>query len=94
MNIPHDRFCVLPWVSLETSPVGTVRPCCLAEEEIVDDAGNKFDLNTASFTGIQNSKYMKDLRQQFLEKKTTTDLQKVLERRTCRSDQQTHAYLG
>jgi MoaA/NifB/PqqE/SkfB family radical SAM enzyme len=69
MNIPHDKFCVLPWVSLETSPVGTVRPCCLAEEEIVDDAGNKFDLNTASFTGIQNSKYMKDLRQQFLEKK-------------------------
>jgi len=47
MNIPHDRFCVLPWVSLETSPVGTVRPCCLAEEEIVDDTGAKFDLNTA-----------------------------------------------
>ena len=67
MNIPHDKFCVLPWVSLETSPVGTVRPCCLAEEEITDDAGNKFDLNTASFAGIQNSRYMQDLRQQFLD---------------------------
>jgi len=69
MNIPYDKFCVLPWVSLETSPIGTVRPCCLAEEEIVDDAGNKFDLNTASFAGIQNSSYMQDLRQQFLDQK-------------------------
>jgi MoaA/NifB/PqqE/SkfB family radical SAM enzyme len=69
MNIPHNKFCVLPWVSLETSPVGTVRPCCLAEEEIVDGAGNKFDLNTASFVNIQNSDYMKNLRQQFLDQK-------------------------
>jgi len=69
MNIPHDKFCVLPWVSLETSPIGTVRPCCLAEEEIIDDDGNKFDLNTASFVGIQNSQYMQRLRQNFLDNK-------------------------
>jgi MoaA/NifB/PqqE/SkfB family radical SAM enzyme len=67
MNVPHDKFCVLPWVSLETSPIGTVRPCCLAEEEIVDDSGNKFDLNTAQFQDIQNSEYMQKLRQQFLD---------------------------
>jgi MoaA/NifB/PqqE/SkfB family radical SAM enzyme len=69
MNIPHPKFCVLPWISLETSPIGTVRPCCLAEEEIVDDAGNKFDLNTANFGDIQRSQYMQDLRQQFLDQK-------------------------
>jgi MoaA/NifB/PqqE/SkfB family radical SAM enzyme len=69
MNVPHDKFCVLPWVSLETSPIGTVRSCCLAEEEIVDDAGNKFDLNTANFGHIQTSQYMQDLRQQFLDQK-------------------------
>ena len=69
MNIPHDKFCVLPWISLETSPIGTVRPCCLAEEEILDNAGNKFDLNTANFGNIQNSNYMQDLRQQFLDQK-------------------------
>lgn len=66
MQLPHDKFCVLPWVSLETSPIGTVRPCCLAEEEIVDNDGNKFDLNTANFTKIQDSNYMHNLRQQFL----------------------------
>ena len=69
MKLPHDKFCVLPWVSLETSPIGTVRPCCLAEEEIVDNDGNKFDLNTASFVNIQNSNYMQNLRQEFLDQK-------------------------
>jgi len=66
MNIPHPKFCVLPWVSLETSPIGTVRPCCLAEDELRDNAGEKFDLSRAQFTTIQNSKSMRDLRQQFL----------------------------
>ena len=66
MTIPHDKFCILPWVSLEASPIGTVRPCCLADNEIVDDVGNKFQLNTASFLEIQNSRHMQSLRQQFL----------------------------
>ena len=67
MNIPHDQFCVLPWVSLETSPVGTVRPCCLAEDELTDNAGRKFNLASASFAGIQNSHSMQSLRQQFID---------------------------
>ena len=67
MKIPHDRFCVLPWVSLETSPIGTVRPCCLAEEEITDDAGNKFELTQANLSDVQSSAYMQNLRQQFLD---------------------------
>jgi len=67
MNIPHDRFCVLPWISLEASPVGTVRPCCLAQNELVDDAGEKFNLATASFADIQNSADMQKLRKEFLQ---------------------------
>lgn len=66
MNIPHDKFCVLPWVSLEASPIGTVRPCCLADDELVDDAGNKFNLLTANFADIQNSASMRKLREEFL----------------------------
>jgi len=69
MKIPHDKFCVLPWVSLEASPIGTVRPCCLADDEIVDDAGNKFNLATADFKGIQNSNSMRELRQEFVDGK-------------------------
>jgi MoaA/NifB/PqqE/SkfB family radical SAM enzyme len=69
MNVPHEKFCILPWISLEASPVGTVRPCCLAEEEISDDDGNKFELIDAEFSSVQNSRYMRDLRQQFLDQK-------------------------
>jgi organic radical activating enzyme len=66
MNVPHDKFCVLPWVSLEASPIGTVRPCCLADDELVNDAGEKFSLLTADFANIQNSQNMKSLREDFL----------------------------
>ena len=66
MTLPHASFCVLPWISLEASPIGTVRPCCLAQHEITDDHGLKFDLATADLEEIQHGKYMRDLREQFL----------------------------
>jgi MoaA/NifB/PqqE/SkfB family radical SAM enzyme len=66
MKIPHNKFCVLPWVSIEASPIGTVRPCCLATDEILDNEGNKFKLNQAGFQEIQNSQHMRSLREQFL----------------------------
>ena len=67
MKLPHDKFCVLPWVSLETSPIGTVRPCCLAEDEITDTTGNKYSLLSTDLDEIQNSQYMQKLRQEFLD---------------------------
>jgi MoaA/NifB/PqqE/SkfB family radical SAM enzyme len=67
MNIPHNKFCVLPWVSLETSPIGTVRPCCLADDEIRDNTGQKFKLLTSSFDEIRNSNQMQQLRKEFID---------------------------
>ena len=91
MNIPHNKFCVLPWVSLETSPIGTVRPCCLADDEIVDDSGEKFKLSTASFLEIQNSQHMQDLRQQFLDGKQPQTCRKCFrEERSGRTSKRMH----
>ena len=56
----------MPWISLEASPVGTVRPCCLADDELLNDAGEKFSLLDANFGDIQNSNAMRSLREQFL----------------------------
>jgi MoaA/NifB/PqqE/SkfB family radical SAM enzyme len=67
MNLPHNKFCVLPWISLEASPIGTVRPCCLADDEIVDNTGNKFKLLNSTFADIQSSNHMQSLRQEFLD---------------------------
>lgn len=60
---------MLPWVSLEASPIGSVRPCCLAEDEIADDTGQKYDLNSADLAAVQDSTYMQQLRKDFLDKK-------------------------
>lgn len=69
MKIPHDKFCVLPWVSIETSPVGTVRPCCLAIDEITNNDGEKFHLLNDTLANVHASNYMQNLRQQFLDGK-------------------------
>lgn len=64
MNLPKT-ICMLPWISIETSPIGTARPCCLAIDEITDTSGNKYDLNKTDLQTIYNSQYMQNLRQQF-----------------------------
>jgi MoaA/NifB/PqqE/SkfB family radical SAM enzyme len=92
MNLPHDKFCVLPWVSLEASPIGTVRPCCLADDEIVDDEGRKFELSTANFVDIQNSGYMRRLRQQFLDSEQPQTCRKCWsEERSGRTSKRMHS---
>jgi MoaA/NifB/PqqE/SkfB family radical SAM enzyme len=91
LKIPHDRFCVLPWISLEASPIGTIRPCCLAEEEIVDEHGEKFNLAQVEFSKVQNSDYMRSLRKDFLEAKKPATCRKCWnEERAGRTSKRMH----
>lgn len=91
MNLPHDQFCVLPWISLEASPIGTVRPCCLADDELVDDQGKKFSLHTANFDDIKRSQSMTQLRQQFLDGKRPQTCRKCWnEERSGRTSKRMH----
>jgi len=64
MPLP-STICMLPWISIETSPLGTTRPCCLAHDEITDESGNRYDLKTTTLETIYKSTYMQDLRRQF-----------------------------
>ncbi len=57
---------MLPWISIETSPIGTARPCCLAVDEITKADGSKYTLRENTLEEIYHSDYMQDLRQQFL----------------------------
>jgi len=52
--------CILPWISIETTPMGTTRPCCLYTEEIPD-----VDLKNSTLEDAFNSKTMRDLRRSF-----------------------------
>lgn len=61
---------MLPWISIETSPIGTARPCCLAKDEITyfDEQGieHKYNLKEHTIVEIYQSKYMQLLRRDFL----------------------------
>jgi MoaA/NifB/PqqE/SkfB family radical SAM enzyme len=57
---------MLPWISIETSPIGTARPCCIAVDEITKPDGTKYSLRENTLEEIYHSSYMQDLRQQFL----------------------------
>ena len=81
MNLPHNKFCVLPWISLETSPIGTVRPCCLYDGEVQNSQSVKFDLNKDNLKDIQNSEYMQQLRSAFLQGKQPQEC------RRCRAEE-------
>ena len=91
MNMPHDTFCVLPWISLEASPIGTVRPCCLAMDEVTDDNGDKYKLATTGLIEIQNSTAMKTLREDFLAGKKTQNCRRCWnEERAGRTSKRMH----
>jgi MoaA/NifB/PqqE/SkfB family radical SAM enzyme len=61
-----EKICMLPWISIETSPIGTARPCCIAVDEITKPDGTKYSLRENTLEEIYHSSYMQDLRQQFL----------------------------
>jgi MoaA/NifB/PqqE/SkfB family radical SAM enzyme len=61
-----EKICILPWISIETSPIGTARPCCLALDEITRVNGTKYLLRENSLEEIYHSPYMQKLRREFL----------------------------
>ena len=54
--------CILPWISVETTPLGNVRPCCLFTEELPN-----IDLKENTLQEAFDSEYMDNLRQQFID---------------------------
>lgn len=67
MDSLPKTICMLPWISIETSPVGTIRPCCLADDEITYADGTKFNLKDNTLEDAYSSEYMQNLRQEFLD---------------------------
>lgn len=52
--------CILPWISLETTPLGGVRPCCLYKDEIPE-----VNLRTHTLEEVFTGEYMNNLREVF-----------------------------
>jgi MoaA/NifB/PqqE/SkfB family radical SAM enzyme len=62
-------ICMVPWISVETSPISTTRPCCLALDEITRTDGTKYSLKDSTLEEVYHSPYMQNLRQEFLDGK-------------------------
>lgn len=58
-----DKFCIIPWIHLNTEPNGRVKPCC---SYFGEDFG---DLKESSLEEIWNNDKMKTMRKMFLENK-------------------------
>ena len=65
MTVPFETVCPLPWISIETAPVGAVRPCCLTRDFISTEDGLPMDLKEVSLSTAYKSPYMQKLRQEF-----------------------------
>ena len=62
--LPSPKICVLPWMSLEATPAGTIRTCCLSLDEITND-GRKLTV-ADGLAAAYHSDSIQELRQQFL----------------------------
>ena len=68
MRIPNN-FCILPWISLESTAAGWVKPCCMYNINMTDDNNQPFNLNSNTLNEAWNSEYYRNLRQDFLNDK-------------------------
>jgi len=61
-----DNFCFAPWAHLEISSLGEFKPCCVYKESVKKSDGIPYNINVDTISEIYNSKYLQNLRQEFL----------------------------
>ncbi len=59
-----DTFCVVPFVHLSTSPLGTLRPCCFSSQEKIkkDSSDQLVNLGSETLDEIWNSEHYREIR--------------------------------
>jgi len=71
-----NSFCILPWISVESTASGWVKPCCMYNNNIVDTNNQPFNLSKNTLSDVWNSKDYNKLREQFLQGAKPTGCQK------------------
>ena len=54
MHTPKS-FCILPWISLESTAAGWVKPCCMYNNNIVDANNQPFNLSNNTLSDAWNN---------------------------------------
>ena len=61
-----ESVCIIPWIGMEVNSLGNYRPCCLMTDFVKDEFGQDLHASQSTLTDAFKSKYMKNLRAQFL----------------------------
>jgi hypothetical protein len=69
-------LCYLPFIHLEASAIGDVKPCCMTEGPVLDDNNKPYNLSTCTLKEAFNSTHMKQMRKDFLDSKKPTNCKK------------------
>ena len=72
--LPHPKICILPWISVETTPTGAMRPCCLSTQEITHQ-GTVLSVDQG-LSRAYTSDSMQQLRKDFLDQKRPQSCQR------------------
>ena len=60
---------MIPWTSVEVSPTGKYRPCCVYRNPVTDEKGKQYTTSQNTIQEVMHSKFMNDLRKEFLDGK-------------------------
>ena len=66
LNTP-ETICSQPWISLDIGTDGKFKPCCYFDDTVKQEDGRDYHITDHTLDQVYNSKYMKDLRQQFVQ---------------------------
>lgn len=69
-------LCYLPFIHLEASAIGDVKPCCMTEGPVLDNDGKPYNLSSCTLKEAFNSNHMKEMRNEFLNGKKPTNCKK------------------
>jgi len=62
-------ICTVPWVGFSNDPDGRIRACCISKDHVTKEDGTPYYTQNDNIKDIFHSKYMNDLRQDFLDGK-------------------------
>lgn len=85
MTNPTSTFCVMPWISINSTATGQARICCVATETpggggITNEDGVPFNLSTSTADDILKSSYLKSIRKSLLTGKEIPECKACLDK--------------
>jgi len=72
----QPNLCYLPFIHLEASAIGDVKPCCMTEGPVLDEDRNPYNLSNCTLKEAFNSQHMKQMRADFLDGKKPSNCKK------------------